>query len=103
MSRSAGFKRNPMKTSRLLAAASAAMTLCVATSAFAGDDPPSANGDYVYDGKMPPVSERGKGKTPRENTHMQLTGAQKYGRQPVVASVDQWRNNRRQIDVTFTE
>lgn len=94
-----------MKTDRLLAAAFAAATLCVASTAFAeGEDyPPSSNGDYVYDGRMPAMSERMKGKTPHDNIHMTLAGAQKYGRQSVVASVDQHKNNRGQIDITFTE
>lgn len=95
-----GSKHTPMKTCRLLAASFAATTLCVASTAFA-EDPPSASGDYVYDGKMPPISQRMKGKIPRENTHMTLVGADHYGRKPVIASVDEGKNAQKQIKVVF--
>lgn len=95
-----GSKHTPMKTYRLLAASCAVATLFVASPSFA-EDPPSASGDYLYDGKLPPMSQRLKGKTPRENTHMTLVGAEHYGRKPVIASVDEGKNAQKQIKITF--
>lgn len=100
----AGFKQNPMKTCRLLAAASAALTLCVSTSAFADEDcVPSSNGDCVYDGKMPALADRQKGASERDRTHMVPSTVVKSGRVEIIATVDQGKNNKGQIDVTFSE
>lgn len=81
----------------------AALTLCVSLPASAEENPPAADDKVAYYGKLPPIEARLRGTTPRDNTHMVTVSGQKYGRQSVVASVDQWRNDRKQIDVTFTE
>lgn len=100
----AGFKQNPMKTCRLLAAASAALTLCVATTASAEEDcVPSANGDCAYDGRMPEMADRMKGASERDRTHMVPATVVKSGRVEIIASVDQGKHNKGQIDVTFGE
>jgi len=91
-----------MKTCRILAASFAALSLCVATSAIA-DDTPSANGDNVYDGKIPAVSKRVTHKSARENVYMAPAKIDRYGRQSVIASVDQDKLTKKQIDVTFSE
>jgi len=91
-----------MKTCRLLAASIAALSLCVATSAFA-EDPPSENGDNVYDGKIPAVSKRVTHKSARDNVYMAPAKIDRYGRQSVIASVDQDELTKKQIDVTFSE
>lgn len=82
-----------MKIETLVTATLAAAALCAVT-------PANAASDYSS-GKMPPMSERMNGKTPRDNIHMTLVGAEHYGRKPITASVDAGKNNRGNIKVTF--
>ncbi len=79
-----------MKTYRLMAATLAAVSLIASTADAASNS-----------GRMPPMSERMKGKTAAEKTHMTLVGAERYGRKPVTASVDAGKHNRDNIKVTY--
>jgi hypothetical protein len=82
-----------MKTKFLGAAILAAATLGAVT--------PASAAEQHYSGKMPPMSERMNGKTPRDNVHMTLVGAEHYGRKPVTASVDEGKNKVGMIKVTY--
>lgn len=82
-----------MKIYRLVSASLAAAMLCAI--------PPASAASQYASGRMPPMSERMNGKTPRDNVHMTLVGAEHYGRKPITASVDAGKNNRGNIKVTF--